>query len=89
MKKIIIILTLAFISCKEANQEPQVVYKQKYPYGTVIYVKPDSLKVVINNFDPVDGTYKVYWRIEGQYYSDWYSEKGFYGEEESVKDTLY
>jgi len=87
MKKIIIILALAFISC---NEKPQVAYEQKYSYGTVMYVKPDSLKVLIVKFDKNDGAYKVSWRDKtGNTTNGWYSEEGFYGEVIQSKDSIY
>ena len=84
MKKILIILAvLLIVSCKEAPQEQSpVVYEQKYPYGTVMYVKPDSLKVVISKYDSMDDTYRAYWREGAEYATAWYSEEGFYGEVE-------
>tara|TARA_R110000782_G_scaffold29820_2_gene74089 strand:+ start:375 stop:548 length:174 start_codon:yes stop_codon:yes gene_type:complete len=48
-----------------------------------MYVKPDSLKVVIKRFDSTDNTYKAYWREGALYASEWYSEEGFYGEAEA------
>lgn len=86
MKKILItLLAIVAISCKNNPEEqPQeqssTVYEQKYPYGTVMYAKPDSVKVVICSFDSRDNTYKAYWREGTEYANEWYSEEGFYGE---------
>lgn len=74
-------LATVAISCKEQPQEqPATVYEEKYPYGTVMYVKPDSLKVVIVEFDSTDNTYRAYWREGTEYTDSWYGEEGFYGE---------
>ena len=90
MNKIIVILsTLLFISCKEVPlEEPKPVYEQKYDYGTVMYAKPDSLKVVIQDYDSSDDTYKAYWRVGTEYSNSWYSEEGFYGEAEPNTNKL-
>lgn len=82
MNKLILILATIFltVSCKEEPQPAPVVYEQKYFYGTVMYAKPDSLKVVILEFDSSDNTYKAYWREGAEYANAWYSEEGFYGE---------
>ena len=86
MNKILsILVVLLLISCKKIPQEiPTVLYEQKHPYGTVMYAKPDSLKVVISSYDPTDDTYKAYWREGTQYTSSWYQEEGFYGEAETI-----
>ena len=96
MNKILLILAVAIIaiSCKKTPEEQlqeqsAIVYEQKYPYGTVMYVKPDSLKVVIKGYDSSDNTYEAYWREGAEYTSSWYSEEGFYGEAEIVKDSVY
>ena len=88
MKRILTILTiLLLVSCKEAPQEqkqeqPTTVYEEKYPYGTVMYAKPDSVKVVICEFNSMDNSYEAYWREGAEYATAWYSEEGFYGEAE-------
>ena len=93
MNKILTILAiLLLISCKEAPQEqqqeqPATVYEEKYPYGTVMYAKPDSVKVVICEFNSMDNSYEAYWREGGEYYTSWYSEEGFYGEAETPINT--
>ena len=90
MKKIILIFALAFLSCNKSIQEqPSAVYEEKYPYGTVMYAKPDSVKVVISQFDPLDNTYKAYWREGAEYATAWYAEEGFYGEAETPINNLY
>lgn len=80
MKKLllILVLTVLAVSCKKV--EPAPVYTQNYPNGTVLYAKPDSLKVVVVHFDIYDNTYKVYWRDKGEYRTDWFNETSFYGE---------
>jgi hypothetical protein len=87
MNKVIIALVLAAlivtVSCKEDIHEKPTTNQQKYPNGTVLYAKPDSLKVVIVHFDAYDNTYKVYWRDKGEYHTDWFNETSFYGEVES------
>jgi len=93
MKKILTILAiLLIVSCKEAPQEqqeqPATVYEEKYPYGTVMYAKPDSVKVVICDFDSRDNSYEAYWREGGEYHKSWYSEEGFYGEAEPTTNNL-
>lgn len=90
MNKILITALLAIItiSCKQQPQEqPTKVYQEKYPYGTVMYAKPDSIKVVIQAFDSRDNTYKAYWREGANYTSSWYSEEGFYGEVQTSINT--
>lgn len=89
MNKVLsIVIFLLLVSCRDAQQEsPTVLYEQKYPYGTVMYAKPDSLKVVISSYDPTDDTYKAYWREGLKYTSSWYQEEGFYGEAETTKPT--
>ena len=84
MNKIMVILSiLLLISCKETPpEEPKSIYERKYDYGTVMYAKPDSLKVVICEFDTSDNTYKAYWREGAEYAIAWYGEEGFYGEAE-------
>ena len=80
MNKILVILVVAIltVSCKKVESDPE--YVQKYPNGTILYVKPDSLKVVVVHFDIYDNTYKVYWRDKGEYHTDWFNETSFYGE---------
>jgi hypothetical protein len=86
MKKIILILALAFISCKEAPKEQHPpIYESKYSYGTIMYLKPDSLKVVITGFDENDNTYQAYWREGGEYEHNWFSEEWFFGEADTLK----
>ena len=83
MKKFLLALSILIISCHKpqvTEESPVEVYTQKYPYGTVMYVKPDSLKVVILKFDSIDNTYEAYWREGSRYADAWYSEEGFYGE---------
>ena len=83
MNKIALILAIVILAvgCKKVESNPE--YTQKYPNGTVLYAKPDSLKVVIVHFDAYDNTYKVYWRDKGEYHTDWFNETSFYGEVES------
>ena len=83
MNKLLAIITVMFllVSCKKVESTPE--YTQKYPNGTVLYAKPDSLKVVVIHFDIYDNTYKVYWRDKGEYHTDWFNETSFYGEVES------
>lgn len=69
------------VSCnKQPQEQPTTVYEEKYPYGTVMYAKPDSVKVVICEFNSMDNSYKAYWREGAEYATSWYSEEGFYGE---------
>jgi hypothetical protein len=97
IKKLIAIMAVVLlVSCKDQPQDqpqeqPATVYEEKYPYGTVMYAKPDSLKVVIQNYDSSDDTYEAYWREGAVYASAWYSEEGFYGEVEpntNNQDTI-
>jgi len=97
IKKLIAIMAVVLlVSCKEQPQDqpqeqPATVYEEKYPYGTVMYAKPDSVKVVICEFDSRDNSYKAYWREGAEYASAWYSEEGFYGEVEpstNNQDTI-
>jgi hypothetical protein len=83
MNKVLAIVAVTFllVSCKKVERIPE--YTQKYPNGTVLYAKPDSLKVVVIYFDIYDNTYKVYWRNKGEYHTDWFNETSFYGEVES------
>lgn len=74
----IAIIVLLLVSCKKKESNPE--YTRKYQDGTVLYVKPDSLKVVVVYFDTYDSTYKVYWRDKGQYHTEWFRETSFYGE---------
>lgn len=82
MNKIIVILSiLLLISCKEEEQTPeqQTIYTQVHNIGDVLYLKPDSLKAVVQDFDKSDGTYQMFWR-EGEEYPDvWVSESMIYG----------
>jgi hypothetical protein len=90
IKLSIILIAILVISCKQPPiEEPAMVYKEKYPYGTVMYAKPDSVKVVICEFDSRDNTYKAYWREGSEYATAWYVEEGFYGEDKKQTDTLY
>lgn len=87
-KILIILLAIVAISCNNKQEEqpqeqPATVYEEKYLYGTVMYAKPDSVKVVICGFDSSDNTYKAYWREGSEYATAWYSEDGFYGETEA------
>lgn len=80
MNKIALILTVVAlaVSCKKVESTPE--YTQKYPNGTILYTKPDSLKVVVVQFDTYDDTYKVYWRDKEGYHTHWFNETSFYGE---------
>jgi hypothetical protein len=91
-KILIILLAIVAISCNNKQEEqlqeqPATVYEEKYPYGTVMYAKPDSVKVVICQFDSMDNSYKAYWREGGEYATAWYSEEGFYGEVQTSINT--
>jgi hypothetical protein len=83
MNKVALVLAVATlaVSCKKVERIPE--HTPKYPNGTVLYAKPDSLKVVVIHFDIYDNTYKVYWRDKGEYHTDWFNETSFYGEVES------
>lgn len=88
-KILIILLAVITISCSKRHEDqpqeqPATVYEEKYPYGTVMYAKPDSVKVVICDFDSRDNTYQAYWREGAKYATAWYSEEGFYGEAEPL-----
>ena len=84
MNKILIALILTAlivtVSCKEDMHEKPTIYQQKYPIGTVLYVKPDSLKVVVSEYDSTDNSYRIYWREGGEYFQEWFYETSFYGE---------
>jgi hypothetical protein len=88
MNKILILLAILTISCNKRHEDqpqeqPVIFYEEKYPYGTIMYAKPDSIKVVICDFDSMDNTYKAYWREGAEYATTWYSEELFYGEVET------
>ena len=88
-KILIILLAIITISCSKRHEDqPQeqsaTVYEQKYPIGTVMYVKPDSLKVVVIEYDSTEDTYRCYWREGGEYFDAWYGEVGFYGDAEAL-----
>jgi hypothetical protein len=83
MNKILLILAVATLAVSCKKEEINLNNIQKYPNGTVLYAKPDSLKVVTVHFDAYDNTYKVYWRDRGEYHTDWFNETSFYGEVES------
>lgn len=82
MNKLLLILAVVIltVSCKEEPKPEPVTYEQKYPVGAVMYIKPDSLKVAIAEYNSYDNSYRVYWRVGGEYFDEWFYESGFYGE---------
>lgn len=82
MNKIILILsTLLLISCKEEEQTPeqQTIHTQVYNIGDVLYLKPDSLRAVVQDFDKSDGTYQMFWREGEDYPHVWVNDSMIYG----------
>jgi hypothetical protein len=82
MNKILTILVIAILtmSCKKDHPDPKpITYTPEYNVGDVIYIKPDSLKVVIQDFDEIDNTYKVYWRVADEYSHVWVDKSMIYG----------
>ena len=93
MNKLITFLVLITIltSCKEEEQtqEQQTVYTQVYNTGDVLYLKPDSLKAVVQNFDKSDGTYQMFWREGEEYPHIWVSESMIYGTVSTIQEETY
>ena len=93
MNKLITFLILITIltSCKEEEQtqEQQTVYTQVYNTGDVLYLKPDSLKAVVQDFDKSDGTYQMFWREGEEYPHIWVSESMIYGTVSTIQEELY
>ena len=52
MRKLIYILPLLLIACESVPKKP---YKLKYKQGDIVYVKPDSTKVVITYTNEDEG----------------------------------
>jgi|688.fasta_scaffold778624_3 hypothetical protein len=93
MNKLITFLVLITIltSCKEEEQtqEQQTVYTQVYNTGDVLYLKPDSLKAVVQDFDKSDGTYQMFWREGEEYPHIWVSESMIYGTVSTIQEETY
>jgi hypothetical protein len=93
MNKLIVFLVLITIltSCKEEEQvqEQQTVYTQIYNTGDVLYMKPDSLKAVVQDFDKSDGTYQMFWREGEEYPHIWVSESMIYGTVSTIQEETY
>ena len=93
MNKLIVFLVLITIltSCKEEEQvqEQQTVYTQVYNTGDVLYMKPDSLKAVVQDFDKSDGTYQMFWREGEEYPHIWVSESMIYGTVSTIQEETY
>ena len=93
MNKLISFLVLITIltSCKEEEQvqEQQTVYTQVYNTGDVLYMKPDSLKAVVQDFDKSDGTYQMFWREGEEYPHIWVSESMIYGTVSTIQEETY
>lgn len=93
MNKLIAFLVLITIltSCKEEEQvqEQQTVYTQIYNTGDVLYMKPDSLKAVVQDFDKSDGTYQMFWREGEEYPHIWVSESMIYGTVSTIQEETY
>jgi hypothetical protein len=93
MNKLITFLVLItiLISCKEEEQtqEQQTVYTQVYNTGDVLYLKPDSLKAVVQDFDKSDGTYQMFWREGEEYPHIWVSESMIYGTVSTIQEEIY
>jgi hypothetical protein len=93
MNKLITFLILITIltSCKEEEQvqEQQTVYTQVYNTGDVLYLKPDSLKAVVQDFDKSDGTYQMFWREGEEYPHIWVSESMIYGTVSTIQEEIY
>jgi hypothetical protein len=93
MYKLITFLVLITIltSCKEEEQtqEQQTVYTQVYNTGDVLYLKPDSLKAVVQDFDKSDGTYQMFWREGEEYPHIWVSESMIYGTVSTIQEETY
>jgi hypothetical protein len=83
MSKLVTFLFLIIIltSCKEEEQTPeqQTIYTQVYNIGDVLYLKPDSLKAVVQDFDKSVGTYQMFWREGEDYPHVWVSDSMIYG----------
>ena len=93
MNKLIVFLVFITIltSCKEEEQvqEQQTVYTQVYNTGDVLYMKPDSLKAVVQDFDKSDGTYQMFWREGEEYPHIWVSESMIYGTVSTIQEETY
>ena len=93
MNKLITFLVFITIltSCKEEEQvqEQQTVYTQVYNTGDVLYMKPDSLKAVVQDFDKSDGTYQMFWREGEEYPHIWVSESMIYGTVSTIQEETY
>jgi hypothetical protein len=97
MNKLITFLLLITIltSCKEEQEvkqeqelEKQATYTPVYATGDVLYLKPDSLKAVVQDFDTSDGTYQMYWREGEEYPHIWVSESMIYGIVSTIEPTI-
>ena len=95
MSKLIPFLFLITIlsSCKEEKQlqeqqDQQTTYTPVYSTGEVLYLKPDSLKAVVQDFNTSDGTYQMYWREGEEYPHIWVSESMIYGAASTIEPTI-
>jgi hypothetical protein len=79
MKKLIYLLPLLLVACND--KIPQKQYQLKYKQGDVVYLKPDSTKVVIDrielgvndadyvgHFNNKNGNHVVFWFQEYEIY---------------------
>jgi hypothetical protein len=79
MKKLIYLLPLLLVACVNTPQSKQ--YQLKYKQGDVVYLKPDSTKVVIDrielgvndadyvgHFNDKNGDHVVFWFQEYEIY---------------------
>lgn len=94
MNKLIafLFLTTILIGCKEEEQiqeqEQQATHTPVYNIGEVLYLKPDSLKAVVQDFDTSDGTYQMYWREGEEYPHIWVNESMIYGAVSTIEPTI-
>jgi hypothetical protein len=77
---ILIAISVLAIGCKKDHPDPKpIVYTPEYSIGEVLYLKPDSLKAVVQDFDEYDNTYDMYWREGDDYPHVWVSKSMIYG----------
>ena len=82
MNKILLILAVVIltVSCKKDHPDPKpITYTPEYSIGEVLYLKPDSLKAVVQDFDETDNTYDMYWREGDDYPHVWVGKSMIYG----------
>jgi hypothetical protein len=96
MNKLIIFLLLITVltSCKKEQERKQeelqkpITYTPVYNIGDILYLKPDSLKAVVQDFDKSDGTYQMYWREGEEYPHIWVNESMIYGIVSTIEPTI-